>query len=74
MSKMHGGKGDAPRPLGVSMEQFDNAWDRIFGTAKVLKENIKEVNAEFDKAYEEYMERKKKDDNLPAKECGNDKD
>jgi hypothetical protein len=25
-----GGKGDLQRPLGVTMEQFDNAWDRIF--------------------------------------------
>ena len=53
-----GGKGDTPRPLGVPMEHFDNAWDRIFGTAKVLKENIKEVNAEFDKAYDEWKGRK----------------
>jgi hypothetical protein len=57
MNKHDGGKGDAPRPLGVTMEHFDNAWDRIFGTAKVLKENIKEVNAEFDKAYEEYQKK-----------------
>ena len=25
-----GGKGDAPRPLGVSKDQYDAAWDRIF--------------------------------------------
>lgn len=25
-----GGKGDKPRPLGVSMEQFDNNWNSIF--------------------------------------------
>ena len=31
-----GGKGDTPRPLGVPMEVFDNAWDRIFGEKKVL--------------------------------------
>ena len=49
-----GGKGDTPRPLGVSMEVFDANFDRIFGTAKFLREHIKEVNAEFDKAYEEY--------------------
>jgi hypothetical protein len=52
-----GGKGDAPRPLGVPMEVFDNAWDRIFGTAKVLKEHIKEINEEFDKAYEEHQKK-----------------
>jgi hypothetical protein len=47
------GKGDTPRPLGVPMEEFDNAWDRIFGTAKFLTKNIKLVNEEFDKAYED---------------------
>lgn len=25
-----GGKGDKPRPLGVSKEVYDAAWDRIF--------------------------------------------
>jgi hypothetical protein len=32
-----GGKGDAQRPLGVPMEQFDNAWERIFNKAKIAK-------------------------------------
>jgi hypothetical protein len=27
-----GGKGSAPRPLGVNWEEFDKAWDSIFGT------------------------------------------
>ena len=30
-----GGKGDAQRPLGVPMEQFDNAWDAIFKKDKL---------------------------------------
>jgi hypothetical protein len=25
-----GGKGDAPRPLGIPMDQFDKRWDEIF--------------------------------------------
>ena len=29
-----GGKGDTPRPLGVSMEQFDKNFDAIFGKKK----------------------------------------
>ena len=58
MAMRDGGKGDTPRPLGVPMEVFDNAWDRIFGTAKVLKEHLKEVNEEFDKEYEKYKEEK----------------
>jgi uncharacterized protein (DUF1810 family) len=31
MSNHDGGKGDAPRPLGVSMEEFDRNFDLIFG-------------------------------------------
>lgn len=31
MSKHDGGKGDAPRPLGVPMEQFDKNFEAIFG-------------------------------------------
>ena len=27
-----GGKGDAPRPLVIPMEQFDAQWEAIFGT------------------------------------------
>ena len=26
-----GGKGDTPRPLAVSQEEFDNRWETIFG-------------------------------------------
>lgn len=29
-----GGKGDTPRPLGVSMEEFDKNFDAIFGKKK----------------------------------------
>lgn len=31
MSEHDGGKGDVPRPLGVTMEEFDKNFDRIFG-------------------------------------------
>jgi hypothetical protein len=37
-----GGKGDAPRPLGVSMEQFDKNFDAIFGKKK--KYTMEEVD------------------------------
>lgn len=30
----HGGKGSAPRPIGVSKEQFASNWDVIFGKKK----------------------------------------
>lgn len=42
-----GGKGDTPRPLGVPMEQFDSAWDRIFNKAKI-EQVIEETIAEYD--------------------------
>lgn len=42
---MHGGKGDTPRPLGVSMEQFDKNFDAIFGKKKTPKEQYEEKKA-----------------------------
>ena len=45
MSKMHGGKGDTPRPLGVSMETFDNNFEAIFGKKKTPKEMYEEKKA-----------------------------
>ena len=54
-----GGKGDAPRPLGVSIERFDNNWEAIFGKkTKMPQPEMKEV----------------KNDNIPTKERGNDND
>ena len=29
-----GGKGDAPRPLGINKDQFDKNWDEIFKKEK----------------------------------------
>lgn len=59
MSKMHGGKGDTPRPLGVSMEVFDNNFEAIFGKkTKLPQPEMKE----------------KSNDNIPTKERGNDND
>ena len=34
MTRHDGGKGDAPRPLGVDMEVFDRNFDLIFGKKK----------------------------------------
>lgn len=34
MNEHDGGKGDAPRPLGVTMEEFDKNFDRIFKKEK----------------------------------------
>lgn len=35
----HGGKGDKPRPLGVSREVFDQRFETIFGKKEKQKEN-----------------------------------
>ena len=32
-----GGKGDTQRPLGVPVEEFNTAWDRIFSNAKIAE-------------------------------------
>jgi hypothetical protein len=44
MNKHDGGKGDAPRPLGVPIEQFDKNFEAIFGkkTPKTLKDYIEQ--------------------------------
>lgn len=41
-----GGKGDKPRPLGVPMDKFDEAWDRIFKE----KDGSLTINVEPDEA------------------------
>lgn len=30
-----GGKGSAPRPIGVDWDKFEESWDKIFGPKKV---------------------------------------
>jgi hypothetical protein len=54
-----GGKGDMQRPLGVPMEQFDNAWDRIFN-----KKANKKLTAEEQMQIDNLAER------IHEKECG----
>ena len=56
-----GGKGDTPRPLGVSIEQFDNSWDRIFNKSKIesaIEETIQQHREFLEKICEH------------AEECG----
>lgn len=45
-----GGKGDTPRPLGVPLEQFDNNWDAIFKSKKLVEE------APYQPGYEDAVE------------------
>lgn len=40
MSRHDGGKGDAPRPLSIPMEQFDANFDVIFGKKERTLEPI----------------------------------
>lgn len=42
--KHDGGKGDAPRPLGIPMEEFDKNFESIFGK-KTPKEQYEEKKA-----------------------------
>lgn len=54
-----GGKGDAPRPLGVPMDKFDDNWEAIFGKkTKLPQPEMKE----------------KSNDNISTKERGNGND
>ena len=34
MTNRDGGKGDAPRPLGINKDQFDKNWDEVFKKEK----------------------------------------
>jgi len=36
----HGGKGDKPRPYSVSLEEFDNRFEAIFGKKKKKEETL----------------------------------
>jgi len=40
MAVRDGGKGDTPRPLGVSMEEFDKNFDAIFGKKEEKKSDV----------------------------------
>ena len=45
-----GGKGDLQRKLGVPIEQFDNNWDAIFKSKKLVEE------APYQPGYEDAVE------------------
>ena len=47
-----GGKGDTPRPLGVPMEQFDSAWDRIFNKVKIAEDIQKTIDEHINENHE----------------------
>jgi len=58
-----GSKGDAQRPLTVSMEQFDNSWNLIFNKSKINVEYaFEESLKESEKFFEELRNHEK--------ECG----
>jgi hypothetical protein len=48
-----GGKGDAPRPLGVTMEQFDKNFDAIFKKKPVKTYTGDKPNYVIDKPKED---------------------
>ena len=41
-----GGKGDTPRPLGVSMEVFDRNFDLIFGKKEKTNEELSRLRSQ----------------------------
>lgn len=41
-----GGKGDKPRPLGISQKEFDDKWDAIFN--KPIKEKDGSITVNLD--------------------------
>jgi len=62
-NKYHGGKGDAPRPLSVSIEEFDNAWNNIFKKVNVeLKQPFAQSIKENSELYQKLTDHEK--------ECG----
>ena len=47
---MSNGKGDTPRPLSVSSEEYANNFERIFGTKKKkLEKQIQELQEDINK-------------------------
>jgi len=48
MTTHDGGKGDAPRPLGVTMEEFDKNFDLIFNRDKTQTRDNIEIEANTD--------------------------
>jgi|GEM_PF-1452405 len=47
-SNRDGGKGDTPRPLGVSLEQFDANFDAIFGKKEEKKPDDLQIEVDAD--------------------------
>ena len=47
---MSNGKGDTPRPISVSSTDFENNWERTFGTKKKkMEQKIQDLQADIDK-------------------------
>jgi hypothetical protein len=59
-----GGKGDSQRPLTVSEEQFNEAWERIFNTKE--KQQLKQAYADVLEEHKELLN----DLSDHEKECG----
>ncbi len=46
---MSNGKGDTPRPISVSSTDFENNWERTFGTnKKKMEQKIQDLQADID--------------------------
>ena len=47
---MSSGKGDTPRPISVSSREFENNWERTFGTnKKKMEKKIQDLQDDIDR-------------------------
>ena len=47
---MSNGKGDTPRPISVSSSEFENNWERTFGTKKKkMEQRIQDLQDDINK-------------------------
>ena len=47
---MSNGKGDTPRPISISTEQFQNNWERTFGSnKKKIDQKIHDLQEDIDR-------------------------
>jgi hypothetical protein len=47
---MNNGKGSSPRPISVSSREYENNWERTFGTKKMkFDKKVQELQADIDR-------------------------
>lgn len=59
-----GGKGSSPRPFGVTLEQFDENWERIFKGKPKKEEPIESLVIQIQALEQRYLDLRKKYEEL----------